>query len=158
MDEGHVMDLKVPIDIVDELSDEVIKSTGLLDLSSGEIHQVRYQDYDLKTQGLPMENDDYEFTCGVLSNNGKDVEFRVEVDLFSGKYSVSANELLEIKLRAAKLFAGISGEDLLAGSASAKAPANNPAGKTAAKTAVKTAAKKAPMAAPKGRPGSGSLH
>lgn len=154
MDEGHVMDLKVPIEIVDELSDEIIKSTGLLDLSSGEIHQVRYEDYDLKTQGLPMESDDYEFTCGVLSNDGKDVEFRVEVDLFSGKYSVSANELLEIKLRAAKLFAGISGEDMLAGVTATKAPAAKPAGKTAAKTA----AKKAPAAAPKGRPGSGSLH
>jgi hypothetical protein len=154
MDEGHVMDLKVPIEIVDELSDEIIKSTGLLDLSSGEIHQVRYEDYDLKTQGLPMEHDEYEFTCGVLSNNGKDVEFRVEVDLFSGKYSVSANELLEIKLRAAKLFAGISGEDLLAGATAAKAPAAKPA----AKTAAKTAAKKAPAASAKGRPGSGSLH
>lgn len=159
------MDLKVPIEVFDELSDEVIKSTGLLDLSSGEIHQLRYEDYDLKTQGLPMENDEYEFTCGMLSNNGKDVEFRVEVDLFSGKYSVSANELLEIKLRAAKLFGGLSGPDMLA-EAGLMGQAPKPAAKKSADAATtaakKPAAKTATAAKPgvktpaKGRPG--SLH
>lgn len=139
------MDLKVPIEIVDELSDDLIESSGLLDLSSGEIHQLQYKNYDLKTQGLPMENDEYEFTMGTLSNGGKDVEFRVEVDLFSGKYSVSANELLEIKLRAAKLFAGLSGEDLLA-------ETTKPSAKPAAKSAARPAAKKTL----KGRPD--SLH
>ena len=44
------MDLKVPIKIVDELSDEVISSTGLLNLASGEIDRVEYQDYDIDAQ------------------------------------------------------------------------------------------------------------
>lgn len=123
------MDLKVPVTIVDELEDEVIASTGLLDLASGAITQVQYKDYDVKVEGLPAEQETYDFTCGTLSNNGKDVEFRVEVDIFSGNYSVSANELLEIKVRAAKLFAGISGKDILEGSDAL----NKPAAKSARK-------------------------
>lgn len=106
------MDLKVPITIVDELTDEVISSTGLLNLASGEIGRVEYQDYDIDTQGLPFESEDYEFTCGTLSNNGKDVEFRIDVNTVTGQYSVSASELLEIKVRAAALFAGVSGKAL----------------------------------------------
>lgn len=109
------MDLKVPITIFDELTESIIKSSGRLDLASGEIHDVQYEDYDRKAQGLPADHPDYDFTCGMLSSDGKDVEFRVEVDVFSGKYSVSANELLEIKVRAAKLFAGIEGKDLATG-------------------------------------------
>jgi hypothetical protein len=115
------VDLQVPIAIFDELSEVVIRSNGSLDLASGEIRGVQYEDYDLKAQGLPAEHEEYEFTSGILSNAGKDVEFRVEVDIFTGKYSVSANELLEIKVRAAKLFAGIEGKALLAGSGDAKA-------------------------------------
>lgn len=120
------MNLKVPISIVDELADALIESTGMLDLASGEIGDVRYADYDLARSGLPADREDYEFTCGTLSNEGKDVEFRVEVDLFSGKYSVSANELLEIKVRAAKLFAGIEGKALLAASGGGGAPEVKP--------------------------------
>ena len=45
-----------------------------------------------------------EFTSGLLTNGTKDVEFRVEVDVMSGKYSVTPSELLELKGRAAKLF------------------------------------------------------
>ena len=131
------MDLKVPITISDELSDEVIVSTGLLNLASGEIHRVAYQDYDADARGLPWESDDYEFTSGTLSNDGKDVEFRIDVNRTTGQYSVSANELLEIKLRAAALFAGVSGKDLLA----------NAEGRAAA-----------PMAAKRGPGGSGRLH
>lgn len=108
------MDLKVPIVISDELTEEVITSTGLLNLASGEIHRIEYQDYDADTQGLPFESEDYEFTSGTLSNNGKDVEFRVDVNRTTGQYSVSPSELLEIKVRAAALFAGVSGKDLLA--------------------------------------------
>ena len=67
-----------------------------------------------QARGLPWESDDYEFTSGVLSNEGKDVEFRVDVNRTTGQYSVSASELLEIKVRAAALFAGVSGKDLLA--------------------------------------------
>jgi len=120
------VDLKVPIVIVDELSDEVITSTGLLNLASGEIGRVEYQDYDFETQGLPFENEDYEFTCGTLSNNGKDVEFRIDVNTVTGQYSVSASELLEIKVRAAALFAGVSGP-ALAVHASVRSPAAAPA-------------------------------
>jgi hypothetical protein len=109
------VDLKVPITIVDELAESVVTSQGQLDLASGEIRNVQYDDYDLETQGLPADHEDYEYSSGTLSNQGKDVEFRVEVDVFTGRYSVSANELLEIKLRAAKLFAGIDGKDLLLG-------------------------------------------
>jgi hypothetical protein len=109
--ERHV-DLKVPITITDELSDEVITATALLNLASGEIHRVEYQDYDAEALGFPWESDEYEFTSGTLSNNGKDVEFGVTVNKTTGQYSVSASELLEIKVRAAALFAGVSGKDL----------------------------------------------
>ena len=95
------MDLKVPINITDELTEEVISATALLNLASGEIHRVEYQDYDADTHGLPWESKDYEFTSGVLSNAGKDVEFKVDVNRTTGQYSVSASELLEIKVRAA---------------------------------------------------------
>jgi hypothetical protein len=47
------------------------------------------------------------------------VEFKIDVDRFSGRYSVTANELLDIKMKAAKLFAGIEGAALLGGSAAA---------------------------------------
>ena len=109
------MDLKVPITVTDELSEEVITATALLNLASGEIHRVEYQDYDADTLGLPWEHEDYEFSSGVLSNAGKDVEFKVDVNRTTGQYSVSASELLEIKVRAAALFAGVSGKDLAAG-------------------------------------------
>lgn len=109
------MDLKVPITVTDELSEVVITATALLNLASGEIHRVEYVDYDADTLGLPWESDDYEFTSGVLSNAGKDVEFKVDVNRTTGQYSVSASELLEIKVRAAALFAGVSGKDLAAG-------------------------------------------
>lgn len=98
------MDLQLPIVIIDELAESVVKSTATLDLASGEIRGVQYQDYDLEAQGLPALQEDYEFTSGMLSNAGRDVEFRVEVDALSGKYSVTASELLELKGRAAKLF------------------------------------------------------
>ena len=70
------MDLQLPIVIFDELADAVIRSTATLDLASGEIRGVQYQDYDLERQGLPAMAADYEFTSGVLSNAGRDVEFR----------------------------------------------------------------------------------
>lgn len=115
------MDLQVAISIADELSDSIIKSTGSLDLASGEIRAVKYEDYDVEAEGLPADREDYEFTSGTLSNNGKDVEFGVNV--YGGKYSVSANELLEIKVRAAKLFAGIDGKTLAASAPTGEAPA-----------------------------------
>jgi hypothetical protein len=106
------VDLKLPITITDELDDELITSTGLLDLASGEIHRVEYTDHDVSLLGLPCESEDYQFTCGILSNNGKEVEFGIKVNKTTGQYSVSADELLEIKVRAAALFAGISGQEL----------------------------------------------
>lgn len=108
------MDLKVPIAITDELTEAVIHAKGLLNLASGEIDRIEYQDYDSELQGLPFESDNYEFTSGTLSSEGKDVEFKVDVNRTSGQYSVSATELLEIKLRAAALFAGVSGKELAA--------------------------------------------
>ena len=117
------MDLKVKIAITDEQSDDIVMSTGSLDLASGEISRVEYLDYDVAARGLPWDSDDYEFTSGMLSHDGKDVEFRIDVNKTTGQYSVSASELLEIKLRAAALFAGMSGKDLL-GSMSAKAGAS----------------------------------
>jgi hypothetical protein len=98
------LDLKLPIKIFDELSDDVIESSGMLDLASGEIRQVEYLDYDKAARGLPAEDETYEFTSGLLTNGKKDVEFRVEVDVMSGSYSVTPSELLELKGRAAKLF------------------------------------------------------
>ena len=104
------MDLKLPITITDELSDSVIKSSGMLDLASGEIRSVEYEDYDASTQGLPAEDEDYEFTSGTLSNGKREVEFGIQVDLVTGLYSVTPNELLELKGRAAKLFTLAPGE------------------------------------------------
>jgi hypothetical protein len=99
------MNLKLPITVIDELADDEVRAVGELDLASGDITIVRYEDYDLATQGLPAHQKDYEFTVGILSNNGRDVEFGVRVDRASGRYSVTPDELLEIKGRAAKLFA-----------------------------------------------------
>jgi len=98
------MNLKLPITVVDELADDEIRAEGELDLASGDIRIVRYEDYDIATQGLPAHHKDYEFTVGVLSNGGRDVEFGVRVDRMSGRYSVTPDELFEIKGRAAKLF------------------------------------------------------
>ena len=98
------MDLQLPIRITDELAEAVIESTGILDLASGEIRSVEYTDYDVGARGLPAELEDYEFTSGMLTNGEREVEFRVDVDVLTGKYSVTPSELLELKGRAAKLF------------------------------------------------------
>ena len=107
------MDLKVRITMTDELTEEVITSSAMLDLASGEINRVEYDEHDADALGHPWAADDYEFTSGTLSHNGKDVEFKVDVNRTTGTRSVSANELLEIKVRAAALFAGMSGKDML---------------------------------------------
>jgi hypothetical protein len=121
----RTVDLKVKIAITDEQTEEIIQSTGLLDLASGEIGRIEYTDYDVASRGLPWDSEDYEFTSGMLSHDGKDVEFRIDVNKTTGQYSVSATELLEIKLRAAALFAGLSGKDLL-GSVDAKVGGGKP--------------------------------
>ena len=104
------MDLKLPIRIFDELAESVIESNGMLDLASGEIREVAYEDYDRTASGLPASDPEYEFTSGLLTNGKKDVEFRVEVDRASGQYSVTPSELLELKGRAAKLFTAAPGD------------------------------------------------
>jgi hypothetical protein len=99
------MDLKLPITIIDELSEHEVRSQGELDLASGEIRNVRYDDPDDRDeQGIPAAREDYEFTVGVLRNGAREVEFRIEVDAVGGRYSVTPTELLELKGRAAKLF------------------------------------------------------
>jgi hypothetical protein len=105
------VDLKLPIKIIDELLDEVIESTGVLDLASGEIRDVKLsQDNDPPYDGFPAEEEEYDFTSGVLTNGKKDVEFRIEVDVVGRKYSVTPTELLELKGRAARLFSAAPGQ------------------------------------------------
>ncbi len=110
------MALKVPITLSDELTDEVITATALPNLASGEISRVEYRECDADARGLPCESDDYELTSGVLSNAGKEVEFSVQVNKTIGQHAVRATELLEIKVRAAALLAGVGGKDMAAGS------------------------------------------
>jgi hypothetical protein len=98
------MDLKLPITIVDEMSESEVRASGELDLASGEIRSVRYEDYDLAVQGVPAQKPDYEFSVGILRSGAREIEFRVEVDALGGRYFVTPTELLELKGRAAKLF------------------------------------------------------
>jgi hypothetical protein len=123
--ERTAMNLKVPIAISDELAETVIRSTGSLDLASGEIFDVRYEVDRPGLMGMPAVDEQYEFTSGVLSNDGKDVEFRIDVDVMRGQYFVNPTELLELKVRAAKLFAGIEGKTLLAASERAAAASSD---------------------------------
>ncbi|MEO7026600.1 MAG: hypothetical protein ABI056_03510 [Caulobacteraceae bacterium] len=102
--------------IIDELAETVIRSTGSLDLASGEIFDVRHEADRPGSMGMPAADEQYEFTSGVLSSGGKDVEFRIDVDVMRGQYFVNPTELLELKVRAAKLFAGLEGKTLLAAS------------------------------------------
>jgi hypothetical protein len=99
------VNLTVRIVIVDELTESVVRSSGMLDLASGEIRNVEYDaGYDPATHGIPAADADYEFTSGLLSHAGKEVEFRIEADPMSGQYSITPSELLELKNRAARLF------------------------------------------------------
>jgi hypothetical protein len=103
------MDLKLPITIIDELSEDEIRAQGELDLASGEIRHVRYDEHDVETQGVPAAMEDYAFTVGILRNGQREVEFRIEADA-QGRYSVTASELLELKGRAATLFSQAPGK------------------------------------------------
>ena len=98
------MDLKLPITIIDEMSEDEVRAQGELDLASGEIRNVRYDDYDSDALGAPAGRKDYEFTVGILRNGAREVEFRIEADAGGGRYAVTPSELLELKGRAAKLF------------------------------------------------------
>jgi hypothetical protein len=117
---GTGLELKVPIVLTVEQTDEVVHADARLDLASGEIDRVVYRVWDVAARGLPWDSADYEFTSGTLSHEGKDVEFSVGVNMTTGQFSVSPSELLEIKLKAAQLFAGLSGADLLANATSRK--------------------------------------
>jgi hypothetical protein len=109
------LDLKLPIKIYDELTEDVIESTGILDLASGDIFDVKRVDPEDHTDiDFPAENEDYEFTSGSLSNGKKEVEFRIEVDAVGRKYSITPSELLELKGRAARLFSAAPGVSSLA--------------------------------------------
>lgn len=105
------MDLQITIQLVDELEDDEVHGQGELDMASGEIRNVQYTDYDLATNGLPAARRDYTFTVGMLAKGGREVEFKVDVDRASGRYSVSPSELLELKSRAARLFTQRPGGD-----------------------------------------------
>jgi hypothetical protein len=152
------LNLKVPIVILDELAETVVRSTGSLDLASGEIFDVRYDEDRPGPLGLPATDEQYEFTSGVLSSEGKDVEFRVDVDIMRGQYYVNPSELLELKVRAAKLFAGLDAKALLANSdraaaaAAAVAAASAAAGAKPAAGAAAGAGAGASAAAPPGAP------
>ena len=98
------MDLKLPIVVIDEMTEHEVRSHGELDLASGEIRNVRFENYDVAAHGVPAAQADYEFTLGVLRNGTREVEFRIEVDAVGGRYSITPSELLELKGRAAKLF------------------------------------------------------
>lgn len=98
------MDLKLPITLIDELADDEVRARGELDMASGEIRHVEYEDYDLATEGVPAARKDYQFTVGMLASGNREVEFKVDVDALSGRYSITPSELLELKGRAAKLF------------------------------------------------------
>lgn len=111
------MDLQVPIVLTIEQTDEIATARAVLDLASGEIRRVEYEDWDVGTRGEPWDSADYEFTSGTLTHGGKDVEFGVDVNRTTGVFSVNPSELLEIKLKAAQLFGGLSGADLLANAA-----------------------------------------
>jgi hypothetical protein len=98
------MNLKLPIALIDEFTDGEVRSRGELDLASGDIRVIEYEDYDAAAEGPPAWRDDYEFTVGVLRAGDREVEFGVRVDKTTGQYSVTPDELLELKGRAAKLF------------------------------------------------------
>jgi len=115
------VDLKAPIRLTIEFSDDEISATALINLASGEIERVEYEDTDAGP--LPWDRPDYEFTCGTLSNNGKDVEFTVQLNRTTGQFSVNATELLEIKVRAAQLFAGMSPREVAVRTTQPKPPA-----------------------------------
>lgn len=96
--------MKVPVSISDELTDDIIQSQGILDLDSGEVTNIKYINYDVKKEGIPALKKDYEFTCAILKKDDKELEFTLSVE--DGIYSVSADELEEVKEKSISLFAG----------------------------------------------------
>lgn len=94
--------MKIPVSIYDELTNKIIESEGLLDLDSGEVTHIKYLDYNVSKEGFPSVKKNYEFTCGILRKENKEMEFTLTVD--KGDYCVSADELEELKTKSIKLF------------------------------------------------------
>ena len=71
-------------------------------------HEALDQVSDLSFASLEVDfHSEHSASHGVhaAEQSGRDVEFRIDVNKTTGQYSVSASELLEIKTRAATLFA-----------------------------------------------------
>ena len=98
------MDLQLPIVIIDELAESVIKSTATLDLASGEIRGVQYLDYDVESLGLPAEDESYEFTSACCPTPGATWSSASRWMRCRASTRSPPSELLELKGRAAKLF------------------------------------------------------
>lgn len=94
--------MRIPIFISDELTDNIIESEGLLDLDSGEVTHIKYLNYNVEKDGVPALKKDYEFTSGILRKDEKELEFALSVK--NGSYSVSPDELEELKEKSIKLF------------------------------------------------------
>ena len=100
------MDIQIPINLYDELLDDVVESKAKLNLASGEITSVEYTNYDIAKQPLPAKGSDYQLTFGIMKIQEKEVEFAVEVDTKTGEYCVNATELEDIKEKATQLISG----------------------------------------------------
>lgn len=92
----------IKILITDDIDDEEIQSHADFDLDSGSITNVEYIDYDIKLEGHPSGLSSYQYTSGLIKNEGKELEFSINVE--DDEYTVSKNELKEVKEKAAKLF------------------------------------------------------
>jgi hypothetical protein len=105
------VDLKVKIAITDEQS-EGHRDVDRLARPGQRRDQPRRIPRLRRRRTRPAwDSNDYEFTSGTLSHDGKDVEFRIDINKTTGQYSVRLPaQLLEIKLRAAALFAGYERE------------------------------------------------
>lgn len=103
------MDILIPIIIQDEFLDNDIISHAKMNLASGEITDIIYEDYDFKKKALPALHTDYICTSAVMTipqgNEKREIDFAVEVDTQTGEYSVNPTELEEIKEKAAHLIA-----------------------------------------------------
>lgn len=94
-------DLIIPIKITVEFNDTDVcmYKNGFLNLESGEIIKVTL----VKNEKIINENV-YDFTSGVLEfGDNKEVEFAIEYDFKEKEFSVSADELSEIKEKITKL-------------------------------------------------------
>ena len=66
-----------------EGGEQRIASLQVRRLASGEIRNVRYEDYDSDARGIPAEQEDYEFSVGILRNGAREVELDRGTSRFS---------------------------------------------------------------------------